>query len=70
MDKKQSPRQILTPSKNGLCRLGIYVNYASGNLFYSNYRDECDNSTNRIKAKKAWIDDDGLVCVEVERRKQ
>lgn len=64
-----SPRQVLKPSKDGLCRLGIYVNSRSQNLFYADYVGS-ETCINRIKPKRVWLDDDGLICCEIERRNQ
>ncbi len=68
MDRTESPRQILSPSPTGLCCLGIYVNSASGNLFYASSIGN-DGAENRIKPDRVWLDKDGFICVQVERRK-
>jgi hypothetical protein len=61
--KTQSPRQVLHP-QHGVCRLGIYRNTASDNLFYS----ECkwDTAKNRVKPHRVWLDDAGLINVEMQ----
>ena len=68
-ERKLSWRQQIKPSENGLCRLGIFVNTTSNKLFYgSDYGAE--EVTNRIRAEHAYVDDDGYVCVRIERRVQ
>lgn len=62
--KNQGPCEVLKPSRNGVRRLGIYVNESSGNLFFST----ASSAVNRIKPKKIWLDEEGYICVEIERR--
>lgn len=65
--KSCSNRYVFKPSPDGLVRLGIYENYVSHNLFYSAYNGI--ESLNRIKPSRVWLDEDGCICVEIERRK-
>ncbi len=66
-DRKRSTRQVLHPDPFGLCRLGIYVNNASDNLFYADY-ETSEFCTNRIKPTRVWLDEKGIICAEVDRR--
>jgi len=62
--KNQGPCEILKPDRNGVRKLGIYVNESSGNLFFST----ASTATNRIKPKRVYLDDEGYICAEIERR--
>lgn len=63
--RSTSTRQQLKPNPYGVCRMGLYVNDKSSNLFYAQY-DE--HASNRIKPTDVYIDNDGAICIDVDRR--
>ena len=66
MERPQSNRHILHPNRYGVCKLGIYTNKGSGNLFHG-CKPSHDAATNRIKPNRVWLDEDGYICVEVNK---
>lgn len=48
-------------------KLGLYVSN-TGNIHYGSVMgmEDCDN---RIKPENVWIDEDGFICAQIERRK-
>lgn len=63
--KRQACRETVKPNPRGVVRLAIYRNTVSNNLFYAKYEE---STINRVPVKSVYIDDDGAICVDIERR--
>jgi len=64
-DRTQSNKNVL----HKVQRTGIYVNQRSGNLFHGPATKNEPNCTNRIIPDNVYLDEDGYICVDVDRRK-
>ena len=62
--KVASKRQYLGVGVGQVRKLGIYINSGSGNLFHAYCTG--NTATNRIMPEKVWLDDIGLICVEMK----
>jgi len=62
--KNQSNSGVFSLESDCDQKISFYKNEISGNYFFAKPSPQAEN---RIKATKAWVDDDGNVCVNIKR---
>ena len=66
-ERKPSTKNHLPPESSGVYALGIYGPTSSGDLFFGKHKGS-EEVSNRIKPKRVWMDDSGVIFVEVESK--
>jgi len=70
MERPQSNRHLLGPCSDGICKLGIYANNGTSNLFHGCKPKHNHHITNRIKPARVWLDEEGYICAEVGKKNE